>query len=264
MERMTFQELIRKASSMSPVSDEEFEKALNQRPRVEPREGVECETCGNHEYTWVVRDGEKFYKTCECKAMRDNARRLRVSGLSDQVKRCTFKSFETPHEWQREAKETVVRFVRDKERRWLLLSGQPGCGKTHLCTAAAGRFIVAGAETRYMCWVDESTALKACVTDDAEYSRKAKPLKECKVLYIDDFWKTQKGQNPTPADVKLAFDILNYRYCNRGLITIISTERTVDEMLEIDQGVGSRIYEMTKGYRLEFEGTEKNWRIANG
>lgn len=261
---MTFREIMSRASSMSPVSDDEYQRVLNKRKRIEPREGIECDRCCNYEYTWVVRNGERFVRDCECKTRRENARRLRMSGLSEQVRRCTFQSFQTPNEWQRLAKDTVQKFVRDKDRRWLLLSGQPGCGKTHLCTAAAGRFILAGAETRYMCWVDESTGLKACVNDDAEYQRRMKQLKTCKVLYIDDFWKTQRGQQPTPADVKLAFDLLNYRYCNRGLITIISTERTAEEMLDIDQGVGSRIYEMTKGYRLEFSGAEKNWRITNG
>lgn len=261
---MTISEILNRTASMSPVSDEEYERALNRRERMEPREGVECDRCGNHEYTWVVRDGERACRICECKTKRDNLRRLRLSGLSDQVKRCTFASFQTPEQWQKTAKETVMQFVRDKDRGWLLLSGQPGCGKTHLCTAAAGKFIAAGAETRYMSWVDESTLLKSCVNDDEEYSRRMGPLKTCRVLYIDDFWKTQRGQTPTPADVKLAFDLLNYRYCNRQLITMISTERTAEEMLDIDQGVGSRIYEMTKGYRLEFFGREKNWRLKNG
>ena len=226
---MTFAEIIAKGNSMSPVSDEEFERALNRRERQEPREGVECEKCQNHEFYWVVRDGEKYYHTCECKAKRDSLWRLRNSGLMEQVKRCTFEAFQTPEEWQKTAKETVLRFVRDKNRRWLLLSGQPGSGKSHLCTAAAGKFIASGADTRYMRWVDESTALKACVTDDAEYSRRITPLKTCKVLYIDDFWKTQKGKEPTAADVKLAFDLLDYRYCNRGLVTMISTERTIED-----------------------------------
>lgn len=258
---MTFAEIIAKGNSMSPVSDEEFERALNRRDRVEPREGVECDKCQNHEFYWVVRDGEKYYHACECKAKRDNLRRLRRSGLLDAVREKTFGAYQTPCEWQRRAKETVLRFVRDKDRRWMLLSGQPGSGKSHLCTAAAGKFISAGAETRYMRWVDESTALKALVTDDAEYSRRITPLKTCKVLYIDDFWKTQKGKEPTAADVKLAFDLLDYRYCNRGLITMISTERTIDDMLDIDGAVGSRIYEMTDGYRLEFAGEDKNWRL---
>lgn len=264
MERMTFQELIRKASSMSPVSDAEFEKVLNHRPRVEPREGVECEKCGNHEYTWVVRDGEKFYKTCECKTRRDNIRRLRLSGLEELVKNYTFQTFQKKYEWQRQAEEIVLKFLRDKKRKWMLLYGEPGSGKTHLCTAAAGRFIAAGAETRYMCWVSESNALKAFANDYTEYERRMKPLKTCRVLYIDDFWKTKENHQPTQADVKIAFDLLNHRYCNRKLVTMISTNWTFEEMMDIDKAVASRIYEMTKGYRVEIMGEEKNWRISNG
>ena len=264
MERMTFSEIMSRASSMSPVSDAEFERTLNNRKRVDPREGIECEKCGNHEYFWVVRDGERFVRDCECKKIRNSLLRLRVSGLFDQVKRCTFQTFHASYEWQKKALEKVLQYVSDKDRKWMILSGQPGCGKTHLCIAAVGKFIFNGEDVRYMCWVDDSIALKAFVSDDAEYQKRMNPLKTCKVLYIDDFWKTQRGQQPTSADVKLAFDLLNYRYCNSGLITIISTERTAEEMMDIDQGVGSRIYEMTKGYRLEFTGSEKNWRIENG
>lgn len=261
MERMTFQGLVNINSTFS-VSDEEYEKSLNNaQERIEPREGVECPVCKNHEYTWKVIDGERIAQECACKAKRDNIKRVRESGLSEQLERCTFDSYETSEEWQQTAKSMVIRFLKDKDRKWLLMSGEPGSGKSHLCTAAAGRFMKAGANTMYMRWVDESTALKACVNDEYTYNKRMNKLKTCKVLYIDDFWKTQKGQMPTPADVKLAFDLLDYRYCNRGLITIISTERTVLEMIDIDAAVGSRIYEMTKGYRIEISGGGKNWRL---
>ena len=177
------------------------------------------------------------------------------------MQRCTFEAFDTTSAWQETAKRKVLQFCHDKDRGWLLLCGQSGAGKSHLCTAAAGKFLRAGADVRYMRWVEQSTLLKSCVSDDYEYLRRIKPLRECKVLYIDDFWKTQHGQLPTPADVRLAFDLLDYRYCNRGLITIISTERTAAELMEIDPAVGGRIYEMSEGYRLEFSGIEKNYRM---
>ena len=41
----------------------------------------------------------------------------------------------------------------------------------------------------------------------------------------------------------LAFEIFNYRYNNR-LSTIISTEKTPQELVEIDEATGSRIAEM--------------------
>ena len=114
-----------------------------------------------------------------------------------------------------------------------------------------------------MRWIDESILLKASINSDVDYNKYMNPLKNCQVLYIDDFWKTQQGQQPSPADVRLAFDLLDYRYCNRKLITIISTERTVSELLDIDMAVGGRIYEMTKGYCLEIGGNNKNWRLRD-
>ena len=269
MEAMNLVSLLQSHNSMLPVSDEDYESALNNRaPATDEhgnlvmRAGIDCPKCKNHEYIWVVRDGERMTRECECKAMRNNIARIESSGLKEQMQRCTFESFETPNAWQQTAKDMVMRFVRDKDRGWLVLSGQPGCGKTHLSTAAAGKFLRAGAETRYMRWVDDGTMLKALITDDEAYRKRITKLKVCKVLYIDDFWKTQRGKEPSPADVKLAFEILDYRYCNRGLVTIISTERSIDELLEIDPAVGSRIYEMSRGYRLDFgPSADKNWRL---
>lgn len=247
--------------SMLCGSDAEYEEVLNSREPAEPREGVQCPKCGNHEYTWIVRDGERYTRECECKKQRDSLARIRKSGLAEQMQRCTFESFDTSSAWQETAKRKVLQFCHDKNRGWLLLCGQSGAGKSHLCTAAAAKFLKAGASVRYMRWVEQSTLLKSCVSDDYEYLRRIKPLRECRVLYVDDFWKTQHGQLPTPADVRLAFDLLDYRYCNRGLITIISTERTAAELMEIDPAVGGRIYEMSEGYRLEFSGIEKNYRM---
>ena len=81
-----------------------------------------------------------------------------------------------------------------------------------------------------------------------------------KVLYIDDMYKTGKGQQPTVGDVNLAFEIINARYNDTGKVTIISSERTVEEMLDIDEAVGSRIYERSKGNYLNLYGRE-NWRL---
>ena len=67
------------------------------------------------------------------------------------------------------------------------------------------------------------------------------------MLYIDDFFKTERGKSPTSGDINIAFELLNYRYINGQLITIISCERDVDEVMRIDEAVGSRIYERTRG-----------------
>jgi len=259
---------------MAPVSDEEQERDLNQRnqhERQEPRENVECTICGNHEFVWVVRNGERFTRECICKNKRNSLRNIRLSGLAEQLQHCTFENFQTPNPWQKVMKEMAQKFVQDENRKWLLFSGQSGCGKTHLCTAIAGNFLKAGKSVRYIRWTEDSVSLKACANDDEEYERRMRPLKQCQVLYIDDFLKTGNERDsktgqvhwkfPSAADIRLAYDLLDYRYCNRSLITILSSERSDAELLDIDAAVGSRIYEMTKGYRAQIIGKEKNWRV---
>ena len=112
-----------------------------------------------------------------------------------------------------------------------------------------------------MLWRDDAVVLKGMVNAPEEYSQKITPLKKAKVLYIDDFLKVKKGSVPTSADINLAFELINYRYINKDLITLISSEWLAEEIVSIDEAVGSRIYERSKNYCLEFSGAGKNQRL---
>lgn len=117
-----------------------------------------------------------------------------------------------------------------------------------------------------MLWRDASTRLKGLVNMVYDYEQEIQALKEADVLYIDDFFKTGINKNgtiekPSEADIKLAHEILNVRYMRRDLITIISSEFMVEEILDFDEAVGSRIFERSKGYMLEFSGKDKNQRL---
>lgn len=113
-----------------------------------------------------------------------------------------------------------------------------------------------------MRWRDDSVKLKAVVNDSAEYEEIISPFKESDVLYIDDFFKTERGKNPTTADVNLAFEIINYRYNNPRFITIISCERSVTDIVKIDEAVGSRIFERARNYCLDIQNdVSKNYRL---
>ena len=82
-------------------------------------------------------------------------------------------------------------------------------------------------------------------------------LKTIPVLYIDDFLKC-KGE-PSTGDLNLAFELINGRYNNEKLRTIISTERSIENVLDFDEALGSRIYEKSKGYCLS--APHENWRM---
>lgn len=116
-----------------------------------------------------------------------------------------------------------------------------------------------------MLWRDDIVKIKGAVTDSEEYSRIIDQFKTVDVLYIDDLFKTGKAadnsvQKPTGADINVAFEIINYRYNNPSLLTIISSELTEDELIDIDEAIGGRIYERAKAFTIG-KSRDRNYRI---
>ena len=233
---------------------EEQARVLNNRVGNLPL--IDCPRCKNRGEIAVVRDGGIVMTECGCMTKRRAMRRMKESGLEDVISRYTFGTFQTNEDWQRAALETCEGYAENPSG-WLLISGNPGTGKTHLCTAVCGGLLKAGYDVRYFLWRTEAPVLKA-YAGTPEYAEKVRPYKEVKVLYIDDFLKARAV---TDADINLAFDILNARYNNTSLLTIISSERTMEEMLDLDEAVGSRIYERRQAY-IKTVGKE-NWRLRD-
>lgn len=221
--------------------------------------GYDCPDCLNRGFSWMVRDDEVVQRICHCTEIRASLRRIQNSGLSDLLGECTFQAYNDDLPFQQRMKDTALKFVADcTNGKWFYAGGQVGAGKTHICTAIVGQLLNAGKSARYMLWRDDVVQLKACVNNDVEYSRLINPLKTVDVLYIDDLFKTPRVWDeklgdyvvkpPSPGDINVAFELLNFRYINKHLVTIISGERNMNELMDIDEAVGSRIYERTKEY----------------
>lgn len=208
----------------------------------------------------VHDDGSTVVQPCSCMAQRRSLKILQLSGLTDMVNRLTFDSFEVSQPWQQKAKETALKYAADPAGKWFLFSGQPGSGKTHLCTAVCNRLMKQELEVRYILWRDTVARLKACVTDSDEYQSIIEPLKSVHVLYLDDFLKTGGRQSPTTADINAAFEIVNYRYNLSDRLTIISTEWTPKELLQFDEALGSRLLEKSVILNIA-PGVGKNYRL---
>ena len=222
--------------------------------------GYDCPKCLNRGYIAALDEKDMvFHRECECMVHRRNLARLKRSGLEDAVKRYTFDTWQSPERWQEKAKALAEKYTEDR-RGWFLAAGRVGSGKTHLCTAICAKLLADGVNVQYMLWRDVAVQAKAVVNDDEAYSAIVAPLKRVKTLYIDDLFKTGKGQAPSVGDVNLAFEILNNRYNDSSKLTIISTERSMEDLLDIDAAVGSRIYERSKGFRLDFS-DKPNWRL---
>ncbi len=193
-------------------------------------------------------------------------KRMESSGLSGVLDRLTFDSYQVREPWQANALKTAqdwTEAVIAGRKSWMYFGGAVGSGKTHLCTAACGQLLEHGIAIRYMLWPEESRRLRACVTDEEAFDEMAYPLKTVPVLYIDDLFKTQRDSaaKVTPAEVRVAFELLDARYrTNRP--TIISTEWLIDELLDMDEGTFSRMYQMAHGYITEISReNNKNMRL---
>lgn len=219
---------------------------------------VDCPVC--HNTGAIVRieaDGTLKAEKCSCMAKRVSIRNLERSGLKDMITRYTFKNYTADTNERRKVLNAAEKFCKD-DRGWFFISGKSGSGKTHICTAICSRMMDMGKAVRYMLWRDASAELKGLLTDGDEYQARIKPFKTVPVLYIDDFLKG----GHTEADIRLAFEILNSRYNDSALRTVISSELSLFEILGLDEATGGRIYERAKGYVIE--SPRENWRLKNG
>ena len=236
----------------------------------------DCPVCLNRGHVCHVemRYGYLYvrYPECECMEVRRSIWRIKRSGLAESVERCTFEAFRANTDWQQRMKEIAKRYCAESAENgaWLFYGGAVGCGKTHICTAVAGALMrEKHMGLAYMTWPSESTRIKAVINDDEEYAEAVGRLKNVRVLYIDDFFKPVKDdlgrpKPPTAADVRLAYEVLNQRYINR-LPTIISSERYLSEIEDIDLAISSRITERSRGYSMTIgRDREKNYRLKGG
>ena len=215
---------------------------------------LDCPKCRNK--GWVAyNDGDSIaYEKCDCMPHRAALKRIRKSGLSALLEDYRLDNYETPEPWQESALAKARQYTENPGAHWLYIFGPPGTGKSHLCTGICGALLETGQGVRYMLWRDESRDLKAIVNDSAAYNTVMYDLKSADILYIDDFLKGGTGD----ADKRLAFELLNSRYNSRRP-TLISSELSINNVLDWDEAIGSRIYERAKGYVIHANG--QNWRL---
>lgn len=209
--------------------------------------GIQCEICNNRgSVAFLNDDGFFTIRPCKCAGTRLTVQRLQKQGLFDIAKEKTLPSFRTDTDTQRALKSLAVRYVKEQEPRWMILCGQSGSGKTHLCTAAFVRITLdRGLDGRYLLWNSDGRRIKAAAKEGDE--RLLNDFKGCALLYIDDLFKCKRDSEPSDADVRLAFEILDYRY-NHKLMTIISTEMLLEDIRYLDEAIYRRIHEMCGPY----------------
>ena len=232
-------------------------------------DGYDCKICLNKGYTVVPELYLGFYQqkqvSCKCNKARNTIRALNRSGLADVVHNYTFEKYIATENWQKSVLTTAKQYLDDCENHCFFFGGQTGSGKTHICTAVAIALLKRDKEVKYMLWRDEVTKLKAKV-NEPDYEVEINRYKTVDVLYIDDLFKTgktemQKAQRPTQADINLAFEIINSRVMQKK-ITIISSESTLTDIIDIDESVAGRIKQSCGEYCINIApDRNKNYRL---
>lgn len=219
----------------------------NQSPGEDDGTGIQCGICNNRGNTAFLDESGFFtIRPCKCAGTRLTVLRLQRQGLFEMAKKKTFSSFQTDTDTQKALKAIAVRFLNEQTPRWMILCGQSGAGKTHLCTAAFVRLSLdRGLDGRYLLWNSDGRRMKAAAKDGDE--QLVNDFKQCNLLYIDDLFKCKRDSEPSDADVRLAFEILDYRY-NHKLMTIISTEMMMEDIQYLDEAIFRRVREMCGPY----------------
>lgn len=217
-----------------------------------------CNKC--RDMTFIIKDNTAY--PCECRYLRQAEDILEKSGISDEFRNKTFDNFNYATDIQlMKAYKNAKRYVNDFENikntknNSIIFTGQVGSGKTHLSLAISNSLMNNGIGVLYMGYRDIITTIKQNIMDPVYYNRTMNKYKKCRLLLIDDLFKG----NITGSDINIMFEIINYRYFN-NLPIIVSSEKSINELLNIDEAIGSRIIEMSKNYRSEIRGKKLNYR----
>ncbi|MCM3783696.1 ATP-binding protein [Neobacillus mesonae] len=224
-----------------------------------------CNKCKDDEVLLVRNeDGTEYAVPCECKAERRAERLMKSSKITTEFQNKTFRNFnlegrpQVVHEAYQAAHNYVQNYqaIKDTRENSVALLGRPGCGKTHLLMAISNNLLFKGVGVVYFPWVEGFNEIKDNLDKMDERIRQ---LQRAEVLYIDDMFKGRR--EPTDFQLEQLFAIINYRYLENKPI-LVSSEKSIAHICEYDEGIGSRINEMCREYRVVLTGgLELNYRL---
>ena len=251
----TLEEFMQKRMNISEEEKiREYVEIENRKPgNLHEADGFDCKKCLNRGEIWHAGFNGKHWQEvtspCSCMKTRASIKRMERSGLKDSLKK--FSEFEATEQWQTNMLNVAQAYAQAdfSNGESLFIGGAVGGGKTHVCSAVCRELLYRGHEVIYMPWLNESKRLKA-IANKENGAEEVAVYSKAEILYIDDLFKpTPEQPSPTGPDVRLAYEIINYRYINK-LPMIISCEFYMDELLEFDEATISRLYERSKEYAI--------------
>ena len=221
-------------------------------------DGIECDICKNKGYIQYLDGHYQKIKECSCMKKRKQLRRAKKSGLGSYITKRS-SDFKVTEQWQVEMYEKMFSYCSTPNNNWFCALGTSGCGKTLLCSIIANHLLLnLGKSVQYITWTDFISQLKRDMMSDATESANSTlhEIKNVEVLFIDELLKKY---NET--DLKYIIEIINYRYTN-NLVTLVTSEKTMDELLDIDEASFSRLIEKCESFVINIaKDRNKNQRL---
>lgn len=201
-------------------------------------------------------------KRCKCFEVNKAKKLWDEAGIDMEQAKQTFTSFKEWNTSSTDAKGKAIEYyqnfksTRTERSNSIAFVGQVGSGKTHLSIALAVNFLKKDISVVYMSYRDVITKLKQNMLDDEYYQKELNKFKDAEILLIDDLFKGKM----TETDINIMFEIVNHRYLNHSPI-IVSSEFSIERLLDFDEAIGSRILQMCKNYTIEIVGKDSNYRL---
>lgn len=221
----------------------------------------------------------QIWVDCSCEKQKIANKLIKASEITDNFKAMTFANYYTEGQSSLvvEAKDLAMEYFKEFEKLTTGLTeaeemavgiavlGQPGFGKTHLLSALSNNMMQKKLKSvLYFPYVEGFDDLR----DDFEkLQAKLIRMKEVDILFIDDLFKPvnkrdrngevvlDKNNMPIKIpqasswEIKQIYSVVNYRYMNKKPI-FLSSELDFDEMILLDEALGTRLYQMCKRYFL--------------
>lgn len=211
---------------------------------IPPRDGGEpCDLCHNLRFIIDARGEMKPCPKCGTPRQWKIDALKAYSSLNGVALRQTLFNFKTAFDGAanitlKNCLHAAEDFADHPDGRWLVLWGERGSGKSHLCAAVANHLIQAGTPVLFITMPDLISALKEAMdlqsnTEQETYSGRLKMIKTAPVLILDDLG----AESGSAWSDGVLFEIIDYRYRNR-LPTMIATNVPLDTF---DSRVASRM-----------------------
>ncbi len=211
-----------------------------------------------HQDTQNPKNSDDKIQTSEPEESPDSILTARLRRFNIATFEHTFEVFNITND-TKEAYEALKSLANGKSsRKFILLYGMTGCGKTHLIEAAIITWVKQGIPAYYLTFSEIARQLKTELRKGGDwYDERFKTLCNAHILIIDDIGM---GTTESRFEISDLEDIIDYRYRRRyyptlNWITIIATNKDIKELPDrivsrfYDPEFGAVLYMGDKDYR---------------